>query len=377
MAPQQQPEAISRIAKASAVAVVLPEQPPLHVIAAASALVSGLRAAGKAVSAFAPPIDLMPGNARAPAPWAEFATDSEPLREFIISFDLTRSPIRELKYERGENRLDIILSPTGPVRREDVEFRLGALRYDLVLAIGVPSPEAANASIRSAPELFHERPVLNIDAAPENRRWGDINLTPHPDDAEPSTLAEFVSGLLSAIGVPDDPNRASALLASLVAETRGFDAERTGAGAFALAGALKRAGADPSALRRLSASTLPAAKSGERRFDLAELQLAGRAVARSRLDAPRRLLIAVLTTEDFGKTATTPEAIPLVWERLLDAVPQGGSLALVWQEPGGTVRLLFGSADEPVPEANKMIFPSFSDAEAEIHRLLERPDAIE
>ena len=85
-------EAAKRIAQSQTLAVVLPESPGVDVIGAAAALISGLRSLGKIVSVFAPPANGSIG------PWTAFAADEEPLREFIISFDLTRSPIQEFNY---------------------------------------------------------------------------------------------------------------------------------------------------------------------------------------------------------------------------------------------------------------------------------------
>ena len=100
--------AVARIRECTAIAIVLPEALALDVLGSAVALAGGLRHLGKSVSVFGPP--RLPAS-RAMS-WQTIDEDSEPLREFIISFDLARSPIKELKYERDSNRLNIILSPT-------------------------------------------------------------------------------------------------------------------------------------------------------------------------------------------------------------------------------------------------------------------------
>ena len=303
-------------------------------------------------------------------PWGELGADGEVLREFILSFDLTRSPIRELKYERGENRLDIILSPTGRIRREDVEFRWGDLRYELVIAVGAPSPEALAPSIRRAPELMHEKPVLNIDANPANARYGELNLV--PDDAaeaEPATLAELTHNLLEAMNVPaDDPERVSALFAALAAATGAFRPERTGARAFRLAGELRSRGADPAAFRRLAASS-PAP-------GLA--QLVGRALARSRHEPTSNFLWTFLTGEDFIKTGMDAQALPTVLEHVRLAVPHLSGYALIGQDPSGAVRAILAPPSDPAEKSQPLTqtFPSFTAAEEHIRRLLRQGNGV-
>lgn len=366
-------QATKRVYDSATLAIVLPATPGLDVIALAHALASGLRAIGKIVSVFAPPLEPAGEKPHALALWNAPAADQEPLREFILSFDLARSPIKELKYERAENRLDIILSPTGRIRREDVEFRWGELRYDLAIVLGARTAEMTAPSLRSAPELIHEKPILNIDANPSNLRYGEVNLVP-AEGADPAesgiTLAELISGLLSSLGVPpNDPERSSALFASLVIETGGFRPERTGATAFRLAGELRSQGADPALCRRLAACHAPG-----------YVQLAGRAIARSRVDSKLDLLWAILTADDFLKTAVSPAAMEDLPERILAAVPQAGRVALLWQHPDdGMVRPLLRSAggeDAPadMPEA---AFPSFAAAEEHIRRLLTDTGGVE
>lgn len=358
-------DAAKRIAASGTLAVLLPDRPGLEVVGAAITLISGLRAIGKAVSVFMPPME-----GSLPALWNGAAAEEEPLREFIISFDLTRSPIKELKYERADNRLDIILSPNGHVRREDVEFRWGNLRYDLVIALGAESPESLAASIAKAPEIIHEKPILNIDANPENRRFGELNLVPDKASPDRLTLAELVNGILLALNVPaNDPERATALFTALAAETENFRPERTSASAFQLAGELRAAGADPSMPRLLAGQAAPAA-----------LPLAGRALARSRFEPELETLWALVTAEDFFKTGTGPDIANEVIRRIRAAVPQARRVVLLWQEPATkAIRAAIesesgsGRTGEPLEPS----FPSFEAAETHVHELLAGRDEVE
>lgn len=364
-----------RIREAGAIALVLADAPGLDAIGSAVALEHGLQKIGKAVSVFAstPERDaLLPTRALA----AIGAWTSEPLREFIISFDLTRSPIRELKYERDENRMNIILAPTGSsIRREDVEFRAGALRYDLAITLGVGRIEAANANLARTPELLYEKPVINIDAAPANTAYGEVNLLASTDGSNgKTTIPEFTYRILTGLAAfPEDVQTATLLLAGLAAATGNLRLGQASSGAFRMAGELIERGADPEAARRYGGAARP----------LAEEQLFARAIARTREERAAGTFWSVLTPDDFEKTGTTGEAAAGLLERVADLLPSARRWVLLWQDasspevtavvrstvPGGYPTTGIGIT----PSA----YPTFRDAEAAISELLRGQDAVE
>ena len=87
-------KAAARVGESAIVAVVLPDLPRPDSIGSAHALAGGLRKLGKTVSVFAPPPPT-DGSQRHLSVLGTFADSyDEPLREFVISFDLTRSPIK-------------------------------------------------------------------------------------------------------------------------------------------------------------------------------------------------------------------------------------------------------------------------------------------
>lgn len=375
-------QAALRIRDSKTIAVVFPDAPSIEVIGSAAAFIKGLKRLGKIVSVFRPPLPLLPGL----APWSGLNDESEILREFIISFDLSRSPVRELKYERDQNRLDIVLSPTGSrIKREDVEFRYGGLSYDLAVTMGVPAIEAASASIALAPEILHEKPVLNIDANPANRGYGEINLIAENSGGSPRpTIPQIVWNLLGELDVrPNAPEDATALLSALSASTKNFHPAHAGAEAFLTAGELIKAGADGVIARQYSAAHEP----------LKEKQLAGRALARSRFDEKNRTLWSVLTREDFAKTSADASGALKALNRLVELVPNAKRSVLLYQPPDAeTIANLIFLADtgeaagldlEPRENGNGRYFaspelyPSFPAAEEGISRLLRPADAIQ
>lgn len=370
-------EAAAKIKTANSIVFVLPNELGIGVIGSAAALASGLREIGKSVAVFA--------RENAPskeiAPWQDFGGRGKSPREFIISFDLTRSPIKELKYERDANRLDIILSPASQsIRREDIEFRYGALRYDLVITIGVLSPEDAAESIKAVPELFHQKPIVNIDHRPANAKYGEINLTPGSEE-KPRSLPEMIYRLLGELGIKTiKPDTANALLASLFASTKNF--ALAGAEEFLTASELIGFGASAEMARRY----VPAPNS------LSEEQLAARALARTRLDKESNVLWSTLTKEDFVKTGTAKEKIERVLVKLADVAPHAeGRVLLIEDRDDGAISAFVAAhrflekraglslKSSPASgwlELNEPFF-TFISAEKRLGQLLSSPIALE
>ncbi|MBI4132512.1 MAG: hypothetical protein HY473_00225 [Candidatus Sungbacteria bacterium] len=375
-------EAALRIKQSAVLAIVLPDTPGIEVVGSVAMLIAGLRSIKKTVHVFSPPAFPLPILA---APEGR-ESNPEPAREFIISFDLSRSPIKEVKYERDENRLNIILSPTGVrLRREDVEFRYGPLPYDLVITIGVANPEAAAVSIARIPELLYEKPILNIDANPANTSYGEINLlASRVTVGVAETLPEITHRVLGALSaVPETPEAASALLTALASATENFKIARTSASSFLLAGELVKRGG-----KIIPLLTLP---DTPQRFR--EEQLAARAVVRSRLDLKSQILWSLITNDDFAKTGGTSALVPRVFAKLTATLPATRRTVLLWEDPIEQGIRAVVSSPQPIDEEKLRArgasllptghiavhdsFPTFRAAEERIRQLLATLDGVE
>ena len=373
-------QSAKRLEESEVIAIVLPDQMRVELAGSAWALAAGLRSLGKAVSIFAP--SALPS--RGLVPWGVIETDGEPLREFIISFDLGRSPIKELRYERDSERLDIILSPSGNrIRREDVGFRYGPLRYDLALTLGVISPEAAAESVARVPELLHEKPIVNIDVEPANTLYGELNCILAREDGSGATIPEAIYEILSSLNaLPKDAETSGALLTALAAATRGFRPPETGAETFRIAGELIRQGANLDEALRLAFPFRP----------IEVEKLAARAIVRSRRDDEGNYWM-LLTAEDVARTTGDPSAIESVFAIAHERFPDARRTALLIQNPASEGVRAFLAARDPAELGDLaeratgevrdgyMAFPeidaSFRAAEERIHALLRDTGAVE
>lgn len=88
--------------------------------------------------------------------------------------------------------------------------------FDLVIALDCADEERMGRLTETP--AFRSRPLLNIDHHLTNTYFGDLNLV----DADASSSAEIVLRLLDAMGVPLTAEIATALLAGIVTDTRGF-----------------------------------------------------------------------------------------------------------------------------------------------------------
>lgn len=375
--------AVERIMASSVIAIVLPNACGLDVGGSAYALAAGLKSLGKMVSVFAP----APLPTNAIAPFGQHFAGEEPLREFIISFDLARSPIKELRYEKAENRLDIILSPTsGRIKREDVEFRYGPLRYDLAITLGVASLGHASEAMAPIPELFHEKPILNIDANPANQRFGELNFISEENAGRYPTIPTLTYELLERLGaLPNDAASASALMAALEMATKHFKPQRTGITELGMALALVERGADPSAVEQ--------ALRLEEQRRAANPQLLGRALARSRVDEKTRTAWLTLSADDFARTGTQPDEAEHIAEHMAECFPACERAVLMWQEPTtqrvqaliqltdpAEARAMTAETHVDAKSAGVMAIasqPTFLEAERVITALLRTLDAVE
>ena len=131
-------------------------------------------------------------------------------------------------------------------------------------------------------------PLINIDHHHDNTRFGTVNHVVE----EASCTAEIVWDLMRGLGVEISPTIAEALYVGLVTDTGRFSYESTTPRAHVMAAELIGAGVDVGRIYRQIYEDTPFAK----------LELLGRALTSTRRFEDERLMVAVLTGEDFAAT---------------------------------------------------------------------------
>lgn len=311
--------AIDFLEKGEYVGLLLPERPPLDVLAAAEVLSSTLAKRNKAVGFLhAVEIPRYPGNVRFP-----FLEKTQKLpKEFVISLDTAQSPASELRYEKTDSRIDVIFSPKSSViQQEHITFREGRLQCDSILSLGVPDIDSVSGCIADDPDIFTRTPIISIYSSKDSKPFGEVSI------AEERPHSEIAYSIVSAIEkLPPEEHEATLLLAGILAATNGLTARTLAPETVLAVSELMRAGADIFEARALSRERKP----------LSLLQLIGRAHVRSKSDFEDRVFWSFLTTEDFEKTGRDESDAPLVLDALSREIPWERALVLLFQSTKDT-----------------------------------------
>ena len=287
-------KAASLIEETGTVFVALPEEAPVDAVAAAALIAGRLTGLGKTV--------MVSRTNPLPPKW-EFLS-VKPLtshaqipQDVVITIDTKSSPVGELRYEKGDEALTIILSPKDkPIRVSDIKIGGEPAKADCVIVVGAETLETLGALYDKNPRLFFETPVINIDISPANNNFGEVNLV----NPKARALTEISSALAKAfLPQPLSADEATLALAGILANTKNFLDGKVLPETLSLAAEAIASGAKRDLILRAV----------EERRPLPILQLWGRAAFRSRYDEDRGILISIITADDFIKTGTTPDAI--------------------------------------------------------------------
>lgn len=319
MSPKEQ--AIALIKKSNAVAVALPEKAGVDEIAAATGAIKIFAKLGKNPGLFfsgaIPDVfkKLFPDE---PVPTRE----KNLLADFVIEINQTSSPVKELSYKRTGEALSIVLTPKDrPLKKEDIAFRTGSPKCDLVITFGVNELSEIGQAFETSTELFYEKPLIAFSLSPQTEAVSEICFA----DPARSSLSEisgefFLESFADVVG----EEAATLFLLGIIEKTKNFRNGRTKPKTFATAAKLVEKGARLGEIVRILWKTKP----------LPLLQLWGRASIRSRYDENKNSLIALLTKDDFIKTNTRPEdGLPFVLEHLEEHFALPKNFALLWQDP--------------------------------------------
>lgn len=305
-------KAIEFLEKCEHLALLLPPEPGLDCLASAEALSSALERKGKRFGLFFP---VAREHIAQPELFAKLTVSPALPKEFIISLDTSSTPVSQLRYEKTEDKIDIIFSPKENfISADAVSFREGKTLCDGAVAVGIADLESLPGL---TPQFLSDTPILNIDVSAENKNYGEINLV----SPEKSSLAEIAYDFITALSQDPLPkSSATLLLAAILRETNHFTA-RTSADTFMTSSELMRLEADLGQAQEIARG----AKSP------GLVQLLSRASVRSRLE--KGVLWSFLTSEDFEKTGRTPEDIPQVINHVDQEFPPRTVAALLWQNP--------------------------------------------
>lgn len=311
-------KAIELIEKSEHVVMVIPPHADLDCLAATEALSGAIIQNQKNIGFLSgPESSLVPHRNHL----KNLSSAVFPPKEFIVTLDTTYAPVSQLRYDRAENKIDVVFSPKQTsLKKEFVTFKDGKIMGDCVVAIGVEDLDALPETDKAHPDFFTSTPIINLDVSVKNKNYGEVNLI----DAERSSLSEIVYDFLSVYNSePVSSETATLLLAGIFHKTGGLKNDYTNADNLLVSSELLRLGADRNTAQTLSKKNYP----------LSLAQLTGRSLIRSRAEEGEKIVWSYITAEDFEKTSRNPQDLNHVTSHLNAVLSQGQNLALLWQDP--------------------------------------------
>lgn len=239
------------------------------------------------------------------------------LRKFVISLDVSKTPLDELTYDVENGRLNIHVTPkTGQFQQSDVMSRAADFKYDLIFTVGTPDLGALGTLFSEHSELFYNCPIVNIDHDAQNENYGNVNAV----DITATSTAEIVHRLMTRGGRPDE-DTATMLLTGIIASTSSFRSAQVTPLTLDLAAELVAAGGRREEIVRHLYKTRT----------LSTLKLWGRALARLKHDPEINMAWSLLVRQDFVHSGSDEECLPDVMDELMVTAPEAEIVSIIYE----------------------------------------------
>lgn len=225
----------------------------------------------------------------------EVVTHIDLTKSLVINIATKKTQVGEVSYKKVPEQLSIFLKPAkGEFTPNDISFDTSTFPFDLVILIGVSSPDQLGEFYSQNAQLFFQTPVLNIDFKGSNENYGQFNLV----DLTATSASEIILDLINKFesGLIDE-SIATQLLAGIISETNSFQHTRTTPQTFLKASQLVSLGAKQQEI----IGHLYKSKS------LGLLKLWGRVLARIKQDFDNLLVFSAVNQSDLVKAEASEE----------------------------------------------------------------------
>lgn len=242
------------------------------------------------------------------------------LQKFVISVDISKTDLQELSYDVKDNKLRIFVTPKQSfLNRDDIRTAQSDFKYDLIFVVDTPDLESLGGIYDNNTELFHQKPVINIDHKPGNENFGQINLV----DITYTATSENLYHLFKQITPENiDKEIATSLLTGIISKTRSFKSQNIKPQTLNTASELINLGADREHI----------VQNFYRTRTISTLKLWGSALSHLQSDNELKLAWSLITRDDFIRSGATPEDLPDIIEELLSKSPQIKTLVLFYEK---------------------------------------------
>lgn len=298
-------QAFETITQAERVAIILPSQISIDILASGVALqryIEKLGHLGVILSS-----GQMPDRVDFLNPLPVIAENASDGRSMEIIVPTESSSLDQLSYQVESDGVHIFLTAkTGQFNPAVVKASSTDANFDLLVILGAQSFENLGPVYQQYAQRFFTTTKIVIDTNPSNTYFGTINLI----DVTASSIGQLLTSIFLVNQTPSiNPEIATSLLGAITAATGSFQDVKTTPQALSFAAELVKLGANQSEVVRSLYKTKP--------FSL--LKIWGRALARLHIDETKGLMYTVLTLADFEKTEVNLSMVPQVLTELLEA----------------------------------------------------------
>ncbi len=236
-------------------------------------------------------------------------------RNFVITLDLSRTPLNKIKYKLAENKksVNIVVTPSdGHYNKEDVSFDHETGSFDLIMTFDTGNLEHLGPIYDQNSELFFKVPVINIDHHTGNTDFGRVNLV----DVVAASTTEVLLGLLEEMEKKYqkkfvDADVATLLMAGLITDTGSFQHANTSPRSMETAAKLLDKGARQQEIIKNIYKTKK----------LSTLKLWGNVLSRVETDPIYRLVWSSITKQDLDESGASSEESETIIDDLLSNAP--------------------------------------------------------
>lgn len=317
------------VKQTSAILIALPQHPSTDAIASGLALFSVLEKMGKNVKVVSSNFAL-PNNHQFLPRSTEILSELTSLRKFIVSVDISKTPVSDLSYTLSEHppKLDIFITPkSGFFEARDVTSSSGSFAFGAVIVLDAPDLQSLGPIYTNNAEFFYRTPIINIDHASSNDHFGQVNLV----NVTATSTSELLFEMIQAWG-PDwlDELIATHLLTGIISKTKSFKSGSVTPKSLAIASHLIASGARREEI----------VKHLYQQKTLTTLRLWGKTLAKLKSDTQHKLVWSVLSRSDFAEAGAQPDEIRSVVDELVVNTPEAETICVLYELPTGSIQAL-------------------------------------
>ncbi len=268
--------------------------------------------------------DFLPG-------YSEIEDSLSDIRRFIVSLDISKTKVSQIKYAVEKDELNFIISPEdGWFSPEDVKTKAGEFKYDLIIVLGSIDLESLGNIYDQNIEFFFKTTIINIDNQSANEEYGQINFI----DLNAVSVSELVFYLLKNYKISSiDEDIATNLLAGIIIKTKNFKSQNI----------TPRALLSTSELINLKARREDIVDNLYRSRTLSDLKLWGKILNNLKSELDGELIWSSLRLSDFQSGEANDNNLGDIVDELIISVPNAKIVIILQEQDEAKTKMLFYS----------------------------------